>query len=86
MTHILHRQTGHSYPVAASGHGVTIRDADGKEYILTAWWVAVEPGIAILVIVQSIHQLPVAGRISAIPTALNPLIDMAMWPSLVGII
>jgi adenosylmethionine-8-amino-7-oxononanoate aminotransferase len=33
MTHILHRQTGHSYPAAASGHGVTIRDADGKEYI-----------------------------------------------------
>ena len=33
MTHILHRQTGHSYPVAASGHGVTIRDVDGKEYI-----------------------------------------------------
>jgi adenosylmethionine-8-amino-7-oxononanoate aminotransferase len=32
-THILHRQTGHAYPVAASGHGVTIRDADGKEYI-----------------------------------------------------
>ena len=33
MTHILHRQTVHSYPVAASGHGVTIRDVDGKEYI-----------------------------------------------------
>jgi adenosylmethionine-8-amino-7-oxononanoate aminotransferase len=33
MTHILHRQTGHSYPVAARGHGVTIRDVDGKEYI-----------------------------------------------------
>src|ERR1700716_2965090 len=33
MTHILHRQTGHSYPVAASGRGVTIRDVDGKEYI-----------------------------------------------------
>jgi adenosylmethionine-8-amino-7-oxononanoate aminotransferase len=33
MTHILHRQTGHSYPVAASGHGVIIRDVDGKEYI-----------------------------------------------------
>ena len=33
MTHILHRQTGHSYPVAASGHGVTIRDVTGKEYI-----------------------------------------------------
>jgi adenosylmethionine-8-amino-7-oxononanoate aminotransferase len=33
MTHILHRQTGHSYPVAAGGGGVIIRDADGKEYI-----------------------------------------------------
>src|SRR5262245_13506752 len=33
MTHILHRQTGHSYPVAAGGEGVTIRDAAGKEYI-----------------------------------------------------
>jgi adenosylmethionine-8-amino-7-oxononanoate aminotransferase len=33
MTHILHRQTGHAYPAAASGHGVTIRDVDGKEYI-----------------------------------------------------
>jgi adenosylmethionine-8-amino-7-oxononanoate aminotransferase len=33
MTHILHRQTGHSYPVAASGQGVTIRDAAGKDYI-----------------------------------------------------
>jgi adenosylmethionine-8-amino-7-oxononanoate aminotransferase len=32
-THILHRQTGHAYPVAASGRGVTIRDAGGKEYI-----------------------------------------------------
>src|SRR5712671_2776426 len=32
-THILHRQTGHAYPVAASGHGITIRDAEGKEYI-----------------------------------------------------
>src|SRR5882757_4842314 len=33
MTHILHRQTGHSYPVAASGRGVIIRDTDGKDYI-----------------------------------------------------
>src|SRR6266699_3210618 len=33
MTHILHRQTSHSYPVAASGQGVTIRDAAGKDYI-----------------------------------------------------
>jgi Adenosylmethionine-8-amino-7-oxononanoate aminotransferase len=33
MTHILHRQTGHSYPVAAGGEGITIRDAAGKEYI-----------------------------------------------------
>jgi adenosylmethionine-8-amino-7-oxononanoate aminotransferase len=33
MTHILHRRTGHPYPVAASGHGVTIRDTAGKEYI-----------------------------------------------------
>ena len=33
MTHILHRQTGHSYPVAASAQGVIIRDSAGKEYI-----------------------------------------------------
>jgi len=33
MTHILHRQTGHSYPVAAGGEGITIRDAAGKDYI-----------------------------------------------------
>jgi adenosylmethionine-8-amino-7-oxononanoate aminotransferase len=33
MTRILHRQTGHSYPVAASAEGVTIRDSAGKEYI-----------------------------------------------------
>src|SRR5215813_5750490 len=33
MTHILHRQTGHAYPTVASGRGVTLRDADGKEYI-----------------------------------------------------
>jgi adenosylmethionine-8-amino-7-oxononanoate aminotransferase len=33
MTHVLHRQIGHSYPVAASGQGVFIRDTAGKEYI-----------------------------------------------------
>jgi adenosylmethionine-8-amino-7-oxononanoate aminotransferase len=33
MTHILHRHTGHNYPFAVSGEGVTIRDAAGKEYI-----------------------------------------------------
>ena len=33
MTRILHRQTGHSYPVAASAQGVIIRDSAGKEYI-----------------------------------------------------
>jgi adenosylmethionine-8-amino-7-oxononanoate aminotransferase len=33
MTHILHRQTGHSYPLASSGQGVTIRDSAGREYI-----------------------------------------------------
>jgi adenosylmethionine-8-amino-7-oxononanoate aminotransferase len=33
MTHVLHRRIAHSYPVAASGHGVTIRDTAGKEYI-----------------------------------------------------
>jgi adenosylmethionine-8-amino-7-oxononanoate aminotransferase len=33
MTRILHRQTGHSYPVAASADGVIIRDTAGKEYI-----------------------------------------------------
>jgi adenosylmethionine-8-amino-7-oxononanoate aminotransferase len=33
MTHVLHRRIGHSYPVAASGRGVTIRDNTGKEYI-----------------------------------------------------
>ncbi len=33
MTRILHRQTGHSYPVAASAQGVTIRDTAGNEYI-----------------------------------------------------
>jgi adenosylmethionine-8-amino-7-oxononanoate aminotransferase len=33
MTHILHRQIGHDYPVAVSGQGITIRDAQGKDYI-----------------------------------------------------
>jgi adenosylmethionine-8-amino-7-oxononanoate aminotransferase len=33
MTRILHRQTGHSYPVADSAQGVIIRDSAGKEYI-----------------------------------------------------
>jgi len=33
MTHLLHRQIGHSYPVACSGRGVIIRDSTGKEYI-----------------------------------------------------
>ena len=33
MTHILHRETGHLYPVATGAHGVIIRDAAGREYI-----------------------------------------------------
>jgi hypothetical protein len=33
MTRILHRQIGHSYPVAATAHGVLISDSTGKEYI-----------------------------------------------------
>ncbi len=33
MTHILHRQIGHDYPVAVGGQGVFLRDATGKEYI-----------------------------------------------------
>jgi adenosylmethionine-8-amino-7-oxononanoate aminotransferase len=33
MTQILHRQTGHPYPVAVGGHGVYLRDDAGKEYI-----------------------------------------------------
>jgi adenosylmethionine-8-amino-7-oxononanoate aminotransferase len=33
MTHVLHRQTGHPYPVAVGGHGVYLRDDAGKEYI-----------------------------------------------------
>jgi hypothetical protein len=33
MTHILHRHTGHKYPIAANGQGAIIRDGAGKEYI-----------------------------------------------------
>ena len=33
MTHILHRQIGHPYPLASQAEGVVIRDSAGKEYI-----------------------------------------------------
>lgn len=33
MTHVLHRSIAHTYPVAASGQGVTIRDEAGRDYI-----------------------------------------------------
>ncbi len=33
MTRILHRSIAHRYPVAESGRGLTIRDAEGREYI-----------------------------------------------------
>src|SRR6185312_3992150 len=33
MTHVLHRQIHHDYPVAQSASGITIRDASGKDYI-----------------------------------------------------
>ncbi len=33
MSHVLHRRIAHSYPFAVSGHGITIRDSAGKEYI-----------------------------------------------------
>lgn len=33
MTHILHRQINHDYPVAVSGRGILLRDATGKDYI-----------------------------------------------------
>jgi adenosylmethionine-8-amino-7-oxononanoate aminotransferase len=33
MTRILHRQTDHRYPVAATGEREIIRDSEGKEYI-----------------------------------------------------
>lgn len=33
MTHILHRQISHDYPVALGGQGILVQDANGKEYI-----------------------------------------------------
>ena len=33
MTHVLHRSIAHHYPTAASGAGIVIRDAAGKDYI-----------------------------------------------------
>ncbi|HET7411675.1 MAG TPA: aminotransferase class III-fold pyridoxal phosphate-dependent enzyme, partial [Pararhizobium sp.] len=33
MTHILHRQIHHSYPVAVGGEGVEMIDRDGRRYI-----------------------------------------------------
>ena len=33
MTKVLHRTIAHDYPVAESGQGMVIRDANGKEYI-----------------------------------------------------
>jgi hypothetical protein len=33
MTHVLHREIAHRYPVAVSGRGAFIRDAGGKDYI-----------------------------------------------------
>jgi len=33
MTHVLHRSIAHHYPTAASGAGIVIRDASGKDYI-----------------------------------------------------
>lgn len=33
MTHVLHRQISHTYPVAESAKGIYIRDAAGKDYI-----------------------------------------------------
>ncbi len=33
MTRVLHRSIAHNYPVAASGSGIHIRDANGKAYI-----------------------------------------------------
>jgi hypothetical protein len=32
-THVLHRQLTHDYPAATLGRGITIRDAEGREYI-----------------------------------------------------
>ena len=33
MTHILHRQLARTPPVAVSGHGITIVDSEGREYL-----------------------------------------------------
>jgi adenosylmethionine-8-amino-7-oxononanoate aminotransferase len=33
MTHILHRQIDHSYPIATTARGVKLRDSAGKEYV-----------------------------------------------------
>ncbi len=33
MSHLLHRQIHHAYPRAVSGHGVTLTDADGRDYL-----------------------------------------------------
>src|ERR1700742_2148962 len=33
MTHVLHRSIAHDYPVAVSGRGIFIRDAEGRDYI-----------------------------------------------------
>jgi adenosylmethionine-8-amino-7-oxononanoate aminotransferase len=33
MTHILHRQVGHDYPVAVGGRGILVQDANGRQYI-----------------------------------------------------
>jgi adenosylmethionine-8-amino-7-oxononanoate aminotransferase len=33
MTHVLHRQLGRTLPVATSGSGCTIVDADGRRYL-----------------------------------------------------
>jgi adenosylmethionine-8-amino-7-oxononanoate aminotransferase len=33
MTHIFHRQISHDYPVAVSGRGILLRDANGRDYI-----------------------------------------------------
>jgi adenosylmethionine-8-amino-7-oxononanoate aminotransferase len=33
MTRLLHRSIAHAYPAAVSGQGVTIRDAEGRDYI-----------------------------------------------------
>ncbi|MDQ6680777.1 MAG: aspartate aminotransferase family protein, partial [Pseudomonadota bacterium] len=33
MTHVLHRQLAGTLPVAVAGHGITIVDAEGREYL-----------------------------------------------------